>query len=301
MAEAFSFAGGRFHCPYRAYRSAVAGPVMILLPALGVAARKYEAFALGLVAAGNQVLVADWPGQGESTPRPNRRLGYGYRDLVEEFVPSLLAAAREHFPDGRLVLVGHSLGGHIATLFAAAHPEAEVTVVGVACGNIHYRHWQGRHRLLTPSVALVFNLLTSLFGYLPGKSIGFGGHEARSLMRDWGRVAFSGNFDHLGIRLVHPASNPTPSLFIGLEGDPFAPEASTLGLAALIQSRPSVRMLTSPRPASENPHSAWLRAPASVVEAIATGLAALFADSGAPERPRDQREQARGAERQDLS
>ncbi len=223
MTEAFSFSGGRFHCPYRLYRSAVPGPVLVLLPALGVAARKYEAFALGLVAAGNQVLIADWPGQAESQPRPSRQLDYGYRDLIEEFVPSLLAVARQHFPQGRLVLVGHSLGGHIATLFAAAHPEADTAVVGVACGNIHYRNWQGRRRMLTPSAALAFNLLTALFGYLPGKAIGFGGHEARSLMRDWGRVAWSGNFDHLGLNLTLPRLNSTPSLFIGVHGDTFAP------------------------------------------------------------------------------
>jgi predicted alpha/beta hydrolase len=273
MAETFSFAGGKFHCPYRVFTSAKPGPVLILLPALGVAARKYEAFALGLVAAGNQVLVADWPGQGESGPRPTRALDYGYRDLVQEFVPKLLAAARQHFPQGRLVLLGHSLGGHIATLYAAANPIAGVAVVGVACGNIHYRNWRGRHRLLTPCVSLAFNLLTAIFGYLPGKTIGFGGHEARSLMRDWGRVAWTGNFDHLGLPLVPALGNPTPSLFVGIAGDPFAPEASTRGLAALIQGEPSVRLLPSPRPASENAHSAWLRSPATVVEAIVGWLA----------------------------
>ena len=269
MSHSISFSNGAFQCPYALYPAASpAAFTLLVLPALGVTARKYEGLARALNAAGHHVLVADWPGQGDSQPRPSRRYDYGYRQLVEEFVPALLAEARRQFPEAAPVLLGHSLGGHIATLYAAANPSGSVPVVGVACGNIHYRNWQGRGRLLTPSVALLFGLIVRVLGYLPGRRLGFGGHEARRLMLDWGRVAFTGNYRHLGLPLAPAAHNRVASLYLQMEGDHFAPPASTLGLAALIQAEPRLQRLASPRPARENPHSAWLKAPQSVAECI---------------------------------
>jgi len=269
MVDAVQFAAGKFHCPVTLYG---AGPdaahTLLVLPALGVTARKYEGLARCLVAAGHNVLVADWPGQGESLPRPSWRFDYGYRQLVEEFVPKLLELARRHFPQAAPVLLGHSLGGHIATLYAAARPQGPLALVGVACGNIHYRNWEGRGRLLTPVAALLFGVLASLLGYLPGRRLGFGGQEARSLMRDWGRVAFTGNYRHLGLELAPATHSRVDSLFIQMQGDHFAPPASTRGLAALVQREPRLEQLASPRPPEENPHSAWLKAPQGVVDCV---------------------------------
>jgi hypothetical protein len=97
---------------------------------------------------------------------------------------------------------------------------------------------------------------------------GFGGHEARSLMQDWGWVAFSGHYRHLGLPLAPAPRSRVASLYIQMEGDQFAPPASTLGLAELIQAQPHIEQLASPRPPQENPHSAWLKAPQSVVDCV---------------------------------
>lgn len=275
MADVLQFADGKFHCPVTLYPARGARHTLIVLPALGVSARRYAMLAQVLVGAGYNVLTTDWPGQGESRPRPSWSFNYGYRQLVEEFLPKLLSLAERHFADTQLVLLGHSLGGHIATLYAAAHPASRVRVVGVACGNIHYRHWSGLGKLLTPSVAILCNLLAGSLGHLPGRRIGFGGYEARRLMRDWGRVAFSGNFRHLGLPLAPPGSNRVNSLYIQIENDNFAPLASTRGLAELIQAEPHIAQLASPRPPHENPHSAWLKAPQGVVACLKEWLGPL--------------------------
>ena len=71
MVDALQFAGGKFHCPVTLYAAhPEASSTLVILPALGVTARKYAGLAQRLVAAGHNVLVADWPGQGESQPRP---------------------------------------------------------------------------------------------------------------------------------------------------------------------------------------------------------------------------------------
>ncbi|MNG38424.1 hypothetical protein D3C84_1261290 [compost metagenome] len=58
------------------------------------------------------------------------------------------------------------------------------------------------------------------------------------------------------------------SLYIQIEDDNFAPLASTRGLAELIQAELRIEQLPSPRPPHENPHSAWLKAPQTVVACV---------------------------------
>ena len=110
MVDALQFSNSQFTCPVTCYPARQATRTVIVLPALGVTARKYAMLAQVLVGAGYNVLTTDWPGQGESLPRPGWRFNYGYRQLVEEFLPKLLLVAQRHFPDTQPVLLGHSLG-----------------------------------------------------------------------------------------------------------------------------------------------------------------------------------------------
>ena len=63
-------------------------PVVVLLPALGVAAGYYGPFAAALPAEGVALLLADFPGQGVSRPFASRRNNFGYaagtRALLED-------------------------------------------------------------------------------------------------------------------------------------------------------------------------------------------------------------------------
>ena len=93
-------------------------PVVVLLPALGVARQKYHAVIDQLLNTGYAVVSADMPGYGDSLPRPSRQYDYGYADLVKEYIPALLAQAQALNPKRAPVLFGHSIGGHIATLYA---------------------------------------------------------------------------------------------------------------------------------------------------------------------------------------
>ena len=270
-----------FHCPVQIYPGPGDARTLLVLPAMGVAARHYQAFATRLQQQGLNVLVPEWPGQASSHPRPDRRHDYGYRALLTEYLPALLRLANARFPDsGKAVLVGHSLGGQLGTLYLAHRatdagarlPEADL--FGIACGNIHYRHWQGRQRLFTPMAALGFNLITLLLGYLPGHRIGFGGHEPPQLIRDWGRVAWRGNFRHIGLPLAEPVPGARAS-YLGFQGDHYAPPASTRALAD--QLGPPVPM--HHLPAIGNPHSGWLKAPEPVVTALSDWLGGLLTDS----------------------
>lgn len=101
--------------------------------------------------------------------------------------------------------------------------------------------------------------MSRLLGYLPGQYFGFGGPQARTLILEWSRVIFTGNYSHIYQDTI--AGKSVPALCIGFEGDQLAPEKSVAGLAGLLDGE--VSML--PATGKGNPHSSWARNPGELV------------------------------------
>lgn len=102
------------------------GVPLVLLHGFGNDAHIWEDFA-PLVAPYYRTLALDLRGHGDSGRDEARRYDYEFhvRDLERAF---------DALGVGRLVLVGHSLGGRIATLFAGSHPERLAGLVLVDSG-----------------------------------------------------------------------------------------------------------------------------------------------------------------------
>jgi abhydrolase domain-containing protein 6 len=79
-----------------------------------------------------RVLAPDLPGWGDSSRQPDA--DYGYSAQVER-----LAAWLPTVADGPVVLVGHSMGGGIAALLAARHPDQVSQLVLMDAGGVRYR------------------------------------------------------------------------------------------------------------------------------------------------------------------
>lgn len=257
---------GKFTCSARIHRSDQAKRVAIMLPALGVPVDKYLPFIDRLRAAGMHVLMADMPGCVGNQPLPSRKNDYGYGDLVRDYIPALVELARQEIPHAAPVLIGHGLGGHIAALYAMSDG-VPCSVVGIGAGNIWFNHWPGMQKLLTLRASLMFYGYTALYGYLPGKRIGFGYHEASRLMRDWSRVALTGRYDHISFTRRSPPERQSKAVFIAINQDEWAPIKSVRALASHIPGSRVVQVET-PLPTKGNRHSAWIRDPASIANAI---------------------------------
>ena len=96
---------------------------LLWVPALGVAARHYLPFADALAARGIAVFLHEWRGNGSSSLRASRACDWGYRELLEDIAASD-AVATATAPQLPRVLGGHSLGGQLAGLHLALHPDA---------------------------------------------------------------------------------------------------------------------------------------------------------------------------------
>jgi predicted alpha/beta hydrolase len=179
------------------------GPVVLLLPAMGVPAGYYDPFAARLVEVGLDVLVADLRGTGVSTPRPGRASRYGYAELAGD-VGAVLAGAPE-LAGRPVLLLGHSLGGHAAAAHLALTTGATGGLGGgpsvrglvlVASGVPNHRLYEGRRALSVRAAGWLIPAAAAVVGYWP-KVLGFGGSQARGVMRDWGRLARSGRLPEL--------------------------------------------------------------------------------------------------------
>ncbi len=212
------------------FRAAVpVAPVLVFLPALGTPARVYRGFAAAMAAEGVQVCVPDWRGMGSSSVRASRRHDHGYRELVEVDVPALLTRLATLLPGAPLWVGGHSLGGQLSTLVAAREPERVHGLLPVASGSVYLGCYAPKLRHGIRMLGLLSAVTGAVLGHFPGQRIGFGGREARGVMRDWLHVAHTGRYEPAGSRFDYEAALgrlALPVLALNFKADSWAPEAA---------------------------------------------------------------------------
>ena len=167
---------------------------LLWLPALGVAAKHYTPLAESLAAHGVAVFLHEWRGNGSSTMRADRARDWGYRQLLTLDIPASEALIDEALPQLPRILGGHSLGGQLACCRLALSPEAATELWLVASGSPYWRAFPAPLRFGLPLAYRFMWWLAQNRGALPGRAIGFGGNEARTLIADWARTALSGRY-----------------------------------------------------------------------------------------------------------
>jgi predicted alpha/beta hydrolase len=245
------------------------------LPALGVPARHYLPLAEALAEQGIAVAIHEWRGIGSSNLRAGRQQDWAYRELLVDDVPAGLAAVRSELPHARCWIGGHSLGGQLSAVYAGLHPEQLAGLVLVATGSPYWRRFR-YGRLIVMAYALA-PLLTNLCGYLPGRRIGFGGNEARGVIRDWARTGRNGRYaaDDMGDLEAGMAALEQPLLALRLQDDWLGP-ADSLDwlLGKLPLARREVGVVTPHELHGPADHFGWMKTPEPVAVRIAQWLAA---------------------------
>jgi predicted alpha/beta hydrolase len=255
-----------FTVPVTLYRSKRQRAVAIVVPAMGTTASFYQPFAEELATHGISVLSPELPGTGASHPRPSWKVNYGYRDLIGTYLPSIVDTGKKTGQGAPVVLIGHSVGAHAAALAVMSGSIEVDALVTVAGGNTHYRNWDGSGALKVWIAAALFSSLTRLFGQFPGQYLGFGGPQARTLIREWSKIIRTGRFSH--ITDISDKAGAVPTLAIGIEGDTFAPEKSVDMLAGMLGGETKIL----PKTWKGNPHSSWARNPVVTVSRMVEWL-----------------------------
>jgi predicted alpha/beta hydrolase len=262
-------------------------PAVVIWPAMGVPARYYRPFAELLAAAGLAVIVADLRGTGSSTPRASRGSRYGLAELVGD-VEAVQEALSARLADRTTVLLGHSLGGQAALLHLATADEPAVDgLVLIAVGMPFFRAYPGRRGAMVLPYTQTIAAASAVMRVWPGW--GFGGRQARGVIRDWGYTARHGRYPRLDGIDPEAAlrSMRTPVLAISVDNDQFTPAPTVDHLVGklaeapvrrehyAVPGRPSdVPVLAAP-PDARLDHFAWVRAAGPLADRVAAFAAGL--------------------------
>lgn len=256
-------------------------PLVVIWPAMGVPARYYRPFAVQLAGTGLGVAVADLRGTGSSQPRPGRATRYGYAELVADVGAVLDTLDPDGTPDRRrpVLLLGHSLGGQMCALHLAlaggpssrdGRPPVDGLVL-VAVGLPYWRDYAGmRGRGVLPMTQGI-HAVSTLLGVWPGW--GFGGRQARGVIRDWAYTARTGRFP--AVDGVDPEAAlgavRTPVLAVSVEHDAYTPPATMDRLCAKLGAAPVLREhYTAAQAGGTLDHFRWVRAAGPLATRIAT-------------------------------
>ncbi len=200
--------------------------IIVIMPALGVKASFYEPLALALKDSGYIVVTTDLRGTGKSSINPKKR-NFGYHEMISFDWSVIVEKVNKHFPNNKIYLLGHSLGGQLNTLYTSQHQQLISGLILVASCSVHYKGWKFPLNLGVLAGTQLARVLVKLFGYFPGKKVGFAGTEAKNVILDWAYNARTGRYKLLNsqIRFEDDFQNiKLPVLAVSFEADKLAPQ-----------------------------------------------------------------------------
>lgn len=259
--------------------SAVNTPVIIVLPAMGVRAKFYQPLAETFTKHGMNCVLSDLRGLGTSSVKPSSEVDFGYKEMIND-LEVVVARVKEKFPKQAIFLLGHSLGGQVASLFVSKYPNSVNGLLLVASCSVYYKGWSGGQKWKTLMGIRVFPLLSQLFGYFPGDKVGFGGKGAKTAILDWSHLGRTGQFKITGDDFDYEANlekTNIPILATTIEKDWMAPEAAIKNLYQKFHPNnpTSTYKLTKEMVGKPLNHFNWVKNSVSLVTRIKEWIATI--------------------------
>lgn len=169
----------RFYAPAGPARGAV-----LIVGAMGVPQRFYQAFASWLAGAGFHAVTFDFRGMGLSRAGSLRDVKADIVTWAEQDTQAVLRALAQAAPGLPITWIGHSLGGQIVPFIRDRTGVAKIVTIATGSG-----YWRENTPALRRKVWLMWfgavPVMTPLFGYFPGKRLGMVGDLPRGVIRQW--------------------------------------------------------------------------------------------------------------------
>jgi len=249
-------------------------PVIICFPAMGVGAKYYRTLAHCLAEKGLIVVTTDLRGIGSSSIRASKRSNFGYFEMIHYDCPTIIKTVKDKYPESKLFILGHSLGGQLSSLYLSYQKEYEISgLILVTVNSVYYKGYgfpDGLKVLVGTNLAYLISLC---LGYFPGRIFGFGGIEAKNVIRDWSRQGRTGVYEILNGSFNYEsllAELTLPVISISLEHDFFAPFGAAQHLVDKMENAKVKRIHMQPEEhgLKNKFHFSWAKKPDFIVSLI---------------------------------
>lgn len=253
--------------------------VIVFLPAMGVSASFYVTLAEAFQQQGHHFFLAEMRGIGSSNQRASRSQNFGYAELLQQDIPAILADVKQRCPNRKIWLMGHSLGGQLHAQFAALNPDEVEGLLLVASCSTWFRGWKFPVSVMLLLLCTFYMSVAKVLGYFPGQRLGFGGLEAKGVMRDWWRTIVTGRYKPAGISQnveQQFREMELSVLAISIQGDNFAPRQAVQNLVSKFhKANVTHEHFTGDQlPKSGLDHFRWAKTPQAIVSRVGEYLSA---------------------------
>ncbi len=238
-------------------------PLVLVCPAMAVPAAFYRPLVTAFVERGWTAEALPRRGFVKGEPTASRTHDWSYADETA-VVADAVARARRDDPERPVLVLGHSLGGHLAVANQLTGTPADGVVL-VGAGAPYFRLYPhgGAHILLLAALVRASNAAR---GYVAPPL--FGAPGARTLMTEWSRFALRGTAPW------GPGRVTEPTLAVHLQGDHYAVSAATKWFTErYVDPAAAERWVYTDDAAPEGgstDHLQWVRTPGPVVEQVLT-------------------------------
>lgn len=161
--------------------------VVIINAATSVRCNYYARFAKFLFDRGFDVITYDYRGIGSSRPRSLRNFEASWVDWGRLDFEAILQYALRTFVGQPIDVVAHSIGGFVIGFAPSAHHIRRIVTIGA-----QHAYWRDyapavRYKMLV-KWHVFMPAVTALFGYFPGRRLGWLEDTPRGVVRDWSRA-----------------------------------------------------------------------------------------------------------------
>ncbi|MDI9257887.1 alpha/beta hydrolase family protein [Flavobacterium sedimenticola] len=201
--------------------------VLIISSATGVKQNFYRRFADFVSGLGITVITFDYSGIGFSLKVPIQQIKSSASDWGKNDLEAVIRYTKKKYPDAKITLLGHSIGGQIIGL---AKSSAEVQkVILIAAQSGYWKLWKGFDRVLMwTNWHVLFPALINLFGYMPSKRISGMENLPKFVAKQWSSWGRKPNylFDEVSEQDLFFNDITTKVVAISIENDFYAPKAA---------------------------------------------------------------------------